>query len=397
MGPAATRSSLTKRLAFWLTLLANVIVPKDTSLWVFRSLPPYVGNAKALYEYLRERAPAVRCVWFVRDRRSAQILQARAIQAVVEGSVEALWLFLRADTFVVTHGGFDTPRVRRQRVVNLWHGMPLKSIEEFLPSRVRWESPLKGRLRRGPRDVMIATSGLTRALLAAAFGLPPRQVRVINQPRTDRLIRRNPRVREWMVSTSGAAPDERFVVMLPTYRQGGSVLDGQKINRVLEEGQGWDAIQAALEGSRSHLFLKLHPSEPEGLTRPPAHSRIHVVTDTELLQADVDLYDLLAWSDLLVTDYSSVFIDYLMLDRPIVFYVPDLNDYHAIRNFLLEPYEFWTPGPKATTMADLARELQKSLSGVDIYKEHRQRLVRILHRYVDDRGTARLAEFLGVR
>lgn len=365
---------------------------------MFRSLPDFVGNAKALYEHLKNgRRGDLRFVWIVRSKKSAEILAAKGIEAVVEGSVQAWWLFLRADTFVVTHGGFDAPRTSRQRVVNLWHGMPLKSIEEFLPSRVRWVSPVKGNLRPGPRDVMIATSGLTRALMAAAFGLPPRQVRIMNQPRTDRMLRPSEAARRWLLHKSGAGSQERFVVMLPTYRQGGSVLDGQKINRVFEEGRGWESIQSALEAANSRLIVKLHPSEPETLTRPPEQSRIHLVTDAELLEADVDLYDLLAWSDALVTDYSSVFIDYLMRDRPIVFYVPDLNDYDEIRNFLLEPYEFWTPGPKAKTMAELAQMLQDALSSTDMYREHRRQLVRILHRYVDDRGAARVAEFLEAR
>lgn len=390
-------NSILGKLATMLIKLMNWLTPKSGDLWVFESHPDFVGNSRVFFDYLRTKEIRLRLVWFVQSSEAAETLRKQGVEAIPRHSLAAWWTFIRADTFVLTHGRFDSPRVARQRVINFSHGMPLKSIENFLPSRLRHQALVKRQLRTASRDLMVATSGLTRALLAAAFDLPPRQVVVNGQPRTDRLFEVSEEAQRWLSFKTGTIPGNKYIFMLPTYRQGGRILDGQKIFHVFDDERGWSELHKVLESAAAHAFIKLHPSEPDCVTPPSNLNRIHLVTDNELFHGGLDLYDLLGAADVLVTDYSSVYIDFLMLNRPIVFFAPDRAEYGEIRNFLIEPYEFWTPGPKVDRISDLALELGELLGGRDRYNKHREQLLPIFHTFVDGNASARIASMLALK
>ena len=64
-------------------------------------------------------------------------------------------------------------------------------------------------------------------------------------------------------------------------------------------------------------------------------------------------YDFLNVVDVLITDYSSIYFDYLLLNRPIIFHMPDLEEYQKKRGFILDPLDEWTPGDMSTTIVNL--------------------------------------------
>lgn len=67
----------------------------------------------------------------------------------------------------------------------------------------------------------------------------------------------------------------------------------------------------------------------------------------------MDFYNILNAVDILITDYSSIYFDFLLLDRPIIFTPIDYEEYKHNRGFLLEPFDFWAPGDKCFCYEDL--------------------------------------------
>jgi CDP-glycerol glycerophosphotransferase (TagB/SpsB family) len=94
--------------------------------------------------------------------------------------------------------------------------------------------------------------------------------------------------------------------------------------------------------------------------------------------------------DLLITDYSSIYFDYLLLNRPIIFTPTDLEEYRETRGFLLEPYDFWTPGPKVTSQKALQHEILKSLCDIKYFQSERETILSIIHQYRDNKSSERL-------
>ena len=105
------------------------------------------------------------------------------------------------------------------------------------------------------------------------------------------------------------------------------------------------------------------------------------------------IYDVLAFVDVLITDYSSIYFDYLLLNRPIVFYVPDLERYKETRGFLLEPYEKWTPGDKARTIPGLIQALQEAIDNPDKWKREREWLRDVMFKYQDGKASERIIKY----
>lgn len=92
----------------------------------------------------------------------------------------------------------------------------------------------------------------------------------------------------------------------------------------------------------------------------------------------------------MISDYSSIYFDFLLLDRPIMFLAPDLKEYENIRGFLLNPYDFWTPGPKVSTQFQLENYITQMLSGEDVYSNERKKIREILFEYQGGNSSERV-------
>jgi len=108
----------------------------------------------------------------------------------------------------------------------------------------------------------------------------------------------------------------------------------------------------------------------------------------------LDLYQVLPYTDVLITDYSSIYFDYLLLDKPIIFTPSDIEDYSRNRGLLLEPYDYWTPGPKCYDQDTLQYEISKSINDCEYYQRERLELKNIFHKYQDGKSTKRVTQFI---
>jgi CDP-glycerol glycerophosphotransferase len=165
-----------------------------------------------------------------------------------------------------------------------------------------------------------------------------------------------------MVRELGIDPDRPFVLWMPTFRR--SRLhpeewidaqpedDSQKLNAIAR------SVVDELAKAGVQTVVKPHPSDVEsrdvgGIT----------VTNEMLIDSGIFLYQLMGVSDGLLTDYSSVWVDYLALDRPIAFLVPDEDTYSDERGFDPPDALDWLPGPRILTTDDVKSFAQDVQSG----------------------------------
>jgi CDP-glycerol glycerophosphotransferase (TagB/SpsB family) len=136
------------------------------------------------------------------------------------------------------------------------------------------------------------------------------------------------------------------------------------------------------------VVIKPHPLAVQSI--PDGYRSLTILTQDALDQSTVSLYEYLAAADGLITDVSSVWIDFLLRDRPMIFAFPDLAQYRSNRGFNLEPYDDWVPGPVVSDVEALADHLARSADGRDDYVEQRQVMHRRLHRHLDAASSDRL-------
>lgn len=144
-------------------------------------------------------------------------------------------------------------------------------------------------------------------------------------------------------------------------------------------------VDAFLEKHNICLSLKIHP-----VNRPP-HKIIADVENMNLLDID-DVYDVLREFDFLITDYSSVYFDYLLTDKPIIFAPFDMEDYVENDREFYYDYDDMTPGPKARNWGQVLSLIEEAIVSPEKYKSERQRVRSLFHKYLDDKSSERVFE-----
>jgi CDP-glycerol glycerophosphotransferase (TagB/SpsB family) len=155
-----------------------------------------------------------------------------------------------------------------------------------------------------------------------------------------------------------------------------------------------EELNGILERHQAVCVVKPHPlAVPEDR---PDLSRVRFITDDWLRQKGITLYELLGASDALVTDVSSVYVDYLILDRPIVHHFPDIREYEASRGFSIGPIDDYLAGPNTRDADEFLEAISAILEGKDTHADVRRRVTALFHTHLDGAATARLLTYLGL-
>ncbi|CAB4718452.1 MAG: hypothetical protein F2667_09610 [Actinobacteria bacterium] len=309
---------------------------------VAHSSPDLDDNVVAL---LRRRPEELRVVVLADDaeraRARATALGLEGTEIVARHSRLGLWSYFRSRASISSHGLFGSrTRGRRKQSLGLWHGEFGKQIGSFLGFAPQYY------------DWVPVSSELARTARAAEFMLDPRHIHVVGTPRQQMLTS--------VPSPPNAGPQ---IVWVPTYRQSGS-----GIIRTDGDPDALDSLDLAdpalsdlLDDLDATLWVRSHP-----LAIPRADSlgpRVRSAGNTDLEATGRTFYELLRTADCLVTDYSSVWVDFLLVDRPMIAFCPDLDTYRDDRGLALEPHDVWFPGPVVTDAVDLLAELRTALTG----------------------------------
>lgn len=281
-------------------------------------------------------------------------------------SLRGIWAYLRAGCVFYTHGAlFNYAPPKRKLVVNLWHGMPVKRIWRGVPGS---ELPMS--------TFLVSTSVFFSDVLMRASGFGPERLLATGLPRNDFLTAVRPESIRIVARLRGEA--ERLIFFLPTYRnsaRGFRTQDGTETHSILGLAPD-DAAQlhSWLKENRCKLIVKPHPMSINAGKKFADDAQWAMIDEQALFNEGLGLYELLAQADLLVTDVSSVYVDFLITERPQILYFPDLERYEKTRGLMLHPLKDYAPGPIAQNFAELRASLDRWASGDDPWGERRRRL-----------------------
>jgi CDP-glycerol glycerophosphotransferase len=244
-------------------------------------------------------------------------------------SWQGLVAALRARAWVFTHGMYGRPNVTRRRVfLNLWHGSGPKRTEN---SSFR---------HLVPSDTLIACSGTWGVALADSIQVPRDRLFVSSHPRQDAFA--TP-ASDDVLRRLNLDPSKPIALWMPTYRQATSGAKSWSDSPAVTS-RGGDEIGQVVKCAAAagvQLVVKAHPLDADRYASPGLVS----LSSANIWAAGCTPYQLLARADALISDYSSVWVEFLTLDRSLALYCPDLDDYVRSRGF------------NHPSMVDLARDL----------------------------------------
>ncbi|MEW6088398.1 MAG: CDP-glycerol glycerophosphotransferase family protein [bacterium] len=303
-------------------------------------------------------------------------------------------LISSAQLIVTTHASYKPSK--RHIHLQLWHGVFVKKNGVMLDNKP--DSVFKTQKDWLKVDYIMSYSETCNTFLNACMPTNSNKYIITGAPRNDFLF-----VSEGMSNVKKIfgekIKDDKLVFFLPTFRDYYGKNQGNKnynnpFGFVKFSPEGFDKF---LEGNKCKIIFKPHPHEEALIIsyfRDYPLKNMLILKDSDLVANSLDLYELLNASDMLITDYSSVFYDYLLFDKPIIFAPVDVDSYSAARGFLIESFENWAPGPKVFNQDTLQKEILYCLSEKDYYREKRAWMRNLHHRYKDGESSKRLWEFI---
>lgn len=249
-----------------------------------------------------------------------------------------VWYHLLTCKVIVTDDYLSYLRLvklkKSQKVIQIWHACG--AFKKFGLDSATLPHELETKTHQQYDDVIVSSEDV-REPYASAFGLPLERIKALGIPGTDIFFQENT-LEEDLYQTYPTLRNKRIILYAPTFRENEL---GERMP--LDTMMDWEKLNHSLEEDEVFL-IKRHPVMKEKLTDRDYDKVLDV--------SSAPLYSLMMASSLLITDYSSVIFEYSILDKPIIFYCPDLYSYE--RDFYLE-YPEDLPGVLVESSDELIR------------------------------------------
>ena len=376
--------------------IVNKIIPKSKkTILIFDSKEVYLNNY-SMYKYLIENGYNDEYKIYLSMPNAEQTLgPAPKNVKYISGLLKTAWFFLFSSICFLDASSIRIKPAKKQEVLNLWHGTPLKCIG-FMSNSAN---------KHLPKNQMNSYSHIAishesfRDIYVKSFNLKPEQAVVLGQPRLDSLF-----VNKNTLNTLGIdrSKYKRVVMWMTTYR----VSYDKRL--VHTSNENWSEtnlpiitdiekvveLNEALIKENVFLIVKIHQGSVFERDYIPTLSNIKVIQDRDFIPKDIQLYEILSECDGLITDYSSVYFDYLLLDRPIGFITDDIEEYGRINGFVFDDPLSVMPGDKINTMEELNTFFKSLCDGNDAYADERKKVLNMTHEYVGYENAKRAFEFV---
>ena len=360
-------------------------------LFVFESNPDFSDNSRGFWEYIKN-LDDVSTFWCVRDENMLQRMQANGIDCALFHTDKANEMIEKADCFITSSFEFAYFKKKNQIHVSAWHGFPLKLIG-FFDTASEEDDFSNLKVITTQSDIITATSRTCQLNMSGMLSVDPNKVKITGFPRNDLIHKSNGKKN--LAKLFDVNMDSRFIFYLPTMRKG-LKKEGQQFEKNIfnYEDYGVDEIDSFLEKNNAYIVTKMHFADNPyfKLCSFDLPKRV-LFLNTELLNEYLlTIYHIMNAFDILITDYSSVYVDYLLLNRPIIFSCPDLEEYKKDRGFVVDNPSLLMPGKIVSSQKELLNEIYLNLNGTDKYKEKRKKMMPLFHTYVDSNSSKRLYE-----
>lgn len=363
--------------------MLSFLIPRDKKIWVLGSTfgRRFADNPRYFYLYLHQfQRDKVKAIWISKNKDIVNLLNINGYTAYYFKSLNGIWYSLRAKVYLYDNYSKDINFWLSGGAIkiNLWHGIPLKKIQmDNIFDKVRHPDnkwiKMKYFLRRmsdeKPSHFVLTTSESLIKIFKSAFNT--KHVLVSGYPRNDTLCSKlivNVLLPEEKKSLEliNKSKCKTVLLYMPTFRDS-EELFFEKVNE--------NDLKDYLKSKDMLLCVKLHPKSKLNKDFNKLGGE-----NIQIIDPNVDPYILLQLADALITDYSSIYFDYLLLDRPIIFFNYDMQEYLSNTRELYFSYEKFTPGHKATNWHELKKILNnlEDLKNSQIEKERRNYIRNIV-------------------
>lgn len=366
-----------------INLINSLFYKKQFKIVLYSNLG-FRDNVKALYDYLvnHNYHKRYQIVCSVNDYKKYK--KNKLNNVIFVNNYLGIFHFITSKYFFYSFGKYPIKPSKKQVVVNLWHGTPLKKIGNLEDN--------KNHIDYNYFTYVLATSEAFGKVMKDAFNCSSDQVVICGHPRNDLMFNK-------LQDNNNVF--KKTIMWLPTFRKSDLINEDNstfvKAIPIFNNDFKMQQLNKFLEIENIQLIIKLHPMQNVNGLPYRKYTNIKIWTQKELEDKELDLYSLLGTADALITDYSSVYFDYLLLNRPIGFTVDDIEQYRNNRGLIFEDPEYYMPGPKIKDEHQFFDFIRNVMQDVDEYKEDRERVNEYSNHFKDGGNCRRILDIVGIK
>ena len=396
---------LIERIKYWSQILLlpvywfSFLIPRDKNIWVFGCSfgKRFSENPRYLYLYISQNClDQIRPIWISKSKKIVEFLNHNDYEAYYYLSWKGIYACLRSKVYIFDNYSKDINFWLSGGAVkvNLWHGSGNKKTNydnKFDKVRhpknfyEKWLTFPRRLSDEKPDHYTLATSEAMSSIFISAFRTDEKHIIMDGYPRNDVLFE------DCMIDNLLTETEKKLIEVIykkrnqnikilaymPTFRD-----SEVKLLNVIH----LDELNDFLNGNRLFLIIKLHP-------KSKIKDKMTNLDYTNILVADaeIDVYTFLKEVDLLITDYSSVYTDYMLLDRPVIAFHYDWELYQENTRDSYIEHDAYMPEVKVRNMFELEDAILELLTEDRCRKDRISSRNRMFY-YQDGKASERITE-----
>lgn len=323
---------LVKSLALILYMISHLF-PRNKKRWVFGEPHGFNNNSKYLFLDILESHPEIDAAW-IGDAKTVKMLKEKRLTAYERWSLRGLYYCMTSKVYVVswTTGDINFYLSGGASIVNLWHGTPLKKCRWLVDTYIRREggNAIHRFLNRVyvpvlyyGKVILNSPSSFYTDIFMDMFRVNRKYVIEDIYPRNRFMMKSKNEIISFLERygynddlslIKKLAVYERIILYAPTFRDSGK-------DFVAYSGLDFVELDRKLANYNYYFIVKLHPATNCDRTR------FQGLKNILFLSNKYDLYPLMPFTDLLISDYSSILFDYMLLDKKVIAFTFDYMEY----------------------------------------------------------------------
>ncbi len=363
------------------------LIPVKNQILV-ESIPDFADNSYAFYKVLlkHDYQKKYKIIWMTqKDEINSKfkrddIYYFNEYKKGVINFLKKHWLINRSK-FIITCNRFYHKKTKKQTIIYLTHGMPLKDCTKI-------------RMNYYDTDFSISNSDFFLNELAPVLNIPKDKFEIFQSPRNDDLFDKSIDIKKKMY-----LENKKVIVWLPTFR---NMSNSNRIDStfdmplglpILYKIQDIEKLNEQLKNSNVFLILKPHFAQDLSKIKTKIYSNFKIMYNKDLDDLGISLYHLLGQSDGLITDYSSVYYDYLLTNKPVGLTIDDLKEYSENLGITYD-YKTVVKGHYIENLSDFIDFVNDISLDKDTYKKERDKTLKLLNMDMEGNYSEKIFKYL---
>lgn len=369
--------------------LRRYLLPTEKQLWVFGAWmgKKYCDNSQKLFEYVSKFHPEIKAVWITENLEVYNHINSLGFHVCMDGTPEAIDCCKKAFAYIYCVGFRDITSHteftnNRSHHIQLWHGLGIKRTipaKESISKRIILNPFLSLLEYIGIRGsfITICTSDFFVPYAKEKFRIK-KNVFVVGNPRLDILFNKEEPSAFIQALKKEYPSNAKFIMYMPTFRD--VQITGESFNPFKSYGFDKERLNKILD-EKNYVFIYKGHFWDGSLQHNYCSKRFVEIKDSPLL----DIYDILKDCDICITDYSSIYYDFIFMNKPAILAAFDLDNYITSSRLLYEDYKL--PSLIVRNWDELYNSLE-----TESYFILEDKLRKKYHKFVDGNSSIRVFE-----